>query len=93
MVSQLPIVRVRAGAVSCAVWENEVKPFDGSRTILTATVSRRYKATDGEWRSSQSFAKNEIPLAIHCLEKAFEAIIEQDNQRSHSNGVDENVVV
>ena len=93
MVSQLPVVRIRAGAVSCAVWENDVKPFDGSRTILTATVSRRYKAKDGEWKSSQSFAKNEIPLAIYCLEKGFEAIIEQDNQHSHSNSVDENVVV
>ncbi|MFC1805870.1 hypothetical protein ACFL09_02695 [Planctomycetota bacterium] len=70
-----------------------MKPFDGSRTILTATVSRRYKDKDGEWKSSQSFAKHEIPLAIYCLERAFEAIIEQDNERNRSNKVDENVVV
>jgi len=93
MVSQLPVVRIRAGAVSCAVWENDVKPFDGSRTILTATITRRYKGEDGEWKSSQSFAKNEIPLAVHCLEKAFEAIIERDNQQSRNSGFDENVVV
>ena len=44
--------------------------------MLKASVQRRYKDKDGEWKSSQSFSRNEIPLAIYCLQKSFEKIIE-----------------
>ena len=30
-----------------------------------------------QWKSSNSLGRNEIPLAIYCLEKAFEAMIEE----------------
>lgn len=31
---------------------------------------------DGHWRNSQSFSRNDIPLVIFALQKAFEAMIE-----------------
>ena len=40
-----------------------------------ATVVRRYLGRDGTWKTSQSFSRNEIPLAIYVLQKAFEAMI------------------
>jgi len=77
-----PLVRFRAGNVSCAVWENEAKINGQTRTLLNASIGRRYKDKNGEWKSSQSFSRNEIPLAVHCLQKAFEAIIDEDASRS-----------
>ena len=47
-----------------------------AKTVLKATVSRRYRDKNGEWKSSQSFSRNELPFAIYALQKAFEAMIE-----------------
>ena len=42
-------------------------------------MERRYKDKDGQWKSSGSFTRNEIPLAIYCLTKAFAAMVEEVN--------------
>jgi len=93
--NQQPIARFRAGQVSCGIWENEIQVNGTAKTMLKASVSRRYKDRDGNWKSSQSFSRNEIPLALYCLEQAFEKIIgeEQAQNGNGSNGVEEEVVM
>jgi len=74
-----PIKKFSAGSVSCALWENEVPtPNGGKAVILKATVERRYKDRDGQWKSSGSFSRNEIPLAVYCLLKAFAAMVDEN---------------
>ena len=70
-----PVAKFKAGQVSAAVWENEVTTNGRQVTMLKASVQRRYKDKDG-WKSSGSFSRNEISLAIYCLQKCFEHIIE-----------------
>jgi hypothetical protein len=82
---QLPVAKFKAGQVSSALWENEVQMPRGTAKILKATVQRRYRDKSGNWQSSTSFSRNEIPLAIHCLQKAFEKIIQMQNEDSGSN--------
>jgi len=90
MTGQQPVAKFRAGQVSSALWENDIQVRGGTVKILKATVQRRYKDKDsGEWKSSTSFSRNEIPLAIYCLQKAFERIIEAQNG---SSGESNNVV-
>ena len=90
---QLPVAKYKAGQVSSAIWQNEVQMARGAVKILKATVQRRYKDKSGEWKSSGSFNRNEIPLAIHCLQKAFEKIIELQNEDSgNGNNVEEVIV-
>ena len=73
-----PIKKFRAGSVSCAIWENEANVNGRKVTMLKATVGRRYKdSKDDKWKSSNSFSRNEIPLAVYCLQKAFETMIEE----------------
>ena len=87
---QLPVARFKAGQVSAAIWSNEVQMPRGPVEILKATIQRRYKDHNGQWQSSTSFSRNEIPLAIHCLQKAFERIIEIQNEGPGSdNNVEE----
>ena len=95
MAGQQPLARFRAGAMSCALWENEIAVNGSSKTVLKASVTRRYKDKNGDWKSSQSFARNEIPLAIYCLGKAFEKIIGEETAQagSNGNGVEEEVVM
>ena len=46
-------------------------------TKLSATLQRRYKDKNEQWKISNSSGRNEIPLAIYCREKAFAAMIEE----------------
>jgi len=82
-----PIAKFQAGAVSCAVWQNRVNIDGRTTTILKAAVSRRYQDRDGLWQTSQSFSRNEVPMAIYVLQKAFEVMLEktpeQGNTGSH----------
>ena len=72
-----PLKKFRAGQVSAAIWENQATVNGKQVTMLKATVERRFKDKDGNWKSSGSFGRNEIPLAVYCLEKAFDAIIDE----------------
>jgi len=70
------------------LWKNEITVNGDPKTVLKASIERRYKDRDGEWKSSSSFGRNEIPLAIYCLRKAFEAIIDAEQSNSAGNGND-----
>lgn len=93
MNGQTPIAKFKAGQVSSAVWENQVQVKGQSITILKATVQRRYKDHDGNWQSSGSFSRNEIPLAIYCLQEAFEKIIEKQGEAANGNNSAEEIPV
>jgi len=82
-----PIKKYSAGSVSSAIWENEATVNGNKVTLLKATVGRRYKDKDGNWKSSSSFSRNEIPLAVYCLLKAFSAMVGETD-----DVVDEEVV-
>ncbi len=87
MPGQKPVAKFKAGQVSAAIWANSIPVKNGgTATILKATVQRRYKDNkDGQWESSSSLSRNEIPLAIYCLEKAFEHMIDSPKDEDDSN--------
>lgn len=93
MTGQKPVAKFTAGQTSAAIWENEITVNGRQVTMLKATVQRRYKDNkDGQWKSSGSFSRNEIPLAIYCLQKCFEHMIE--GQKNDEDGsVEEEVVM
>ena len=95
MTGQTPVAKFRAGQVSAALWQNDIQVRGQTVKVLKATVQRRYKDKDsGEWKSSTSFSRNEIPLAIYCLQKAFERIVEAQNGSSdNSNNVVEEPIL
>ena len=96
MTGQAPVAKFRAGQVAAAIWANDVEVKGRTVTILKATVQRRYKNKDDNWQSSGSFSRNEIPLAIHCLQKAFEQIVDTQNNASNngsSNGIVEEPIL
>ncbi len=92
MPGQKPAAKFTAGQVSAAIWENEVSVNGRDVTLLKATIQRRYKDKDGQWKSSSSFGRNEIPLAIYCLQKSFEHMIEGQKDDDNVN-VEEEVVM
>ena len=93
MVGQQPLAKFRAGGVSCALWENEINVNGNSKTVLKASIQRRYKDSEGNWKSSTSFSRNEIPLAIFCMARAFDKIIQEETAGSGNDSVEEEAVV
>ena len=88
---QTPTAKFKAGSVQAAVWENDV-PMNGKTvTMLKATVQRRFKNKEGNWQSSGSFGRNEIPLAIYCLQKCFEAMLGESE--GDNGNVEEEIVM
>ncbi len=85
-----PVAKFRAGQVSAAIWENEITVNGKKAVMLKASIERRFKDKDGQWKSSTSFSRNEIPLAIYCLQKCFEHIIEA--QQDEDGSVEEETV-
>lgn len=92
MTGQKPVAKFKAGMVSAAIWENQIEVKGKTVTMLKATVQRRYKDKDGDWKSSQSFSRNEIPLAIYCLQQAFEKML-GENDGDTDNNVEEEAVM
>ena len=86
-----PLKSFAAGGVRAALWENEIQVNGSSKMVLKAAVERRYKGKTGTWKSSTSLSRNEIPLAVYCLEKAFETIVGEEHVQN-GNGVAEEVV-
>jgi len=93
MTGQKPVAKFKAGMVSAAIWENQIEVKEKTVTMLKATVQRRYKDKDGDWKSSQSYSRNEIPLVVFCLQKAFEKMLGEDNSDANDNSVEEEVVM
>lgn len=93
MAQTKPVAKFRAGAISSAIWTNDIRVGNVTKTVLKCTVERRYKDASGEWKSTGSYGRNEIPLVMHVLSQAFAYIINDDNNRNDDSSADEETVL
>ena len=71
MTKQQPISQVRIGAIKAAIWRNEVD--NGLR--YNVTFERLYKDGD-EWRSSQSFGRDDLLILAKVADRAHSHILD-----------------
>ncbi len=67
----VPIKKFSVGGVQVAIWENEGK--EGTQ-FNSVSLDRRYMDKEGNWQSTNSLKKNDLPKAILALQKAYEYI-------------------
>ena len=79
-----PKKRFRCGGVFASVWENEQMANDGTFTVESVTFSRRYKKGNGEWDSTSSFRKNDLPKVAVVCQKAYEFLNSKQPQTKSS---------
>ena len=73
-----PLSKFEAAGVCVALWENSANINGEQRTLLKASVERRYKdPKDGSWKSSTSFSRNELPVLQHLLSRAYGAMLQE----------------
>ena len=77
MSGQKPLVAIKAGLVSSAIFENEITVNGKKVTVMKATLQRRYKDKDGTWKSSGSYGKHEIPQVAFCLPQAHAVMLNE----------------
>jgi hypothetical protein len=77
-----PKKKWKAGGVECSLFANEIDGPNGKAVVLKATVERRYRKANGDWASTNSYSKADIPQVIYCLQQAYAEIIDQDNERA-----------
>lgn len=67
-----PIHEIRVGAIKAAIWKNE----SSNGRFYNATFTRLYK--DGEeWRTSDSFGRDDLPLLASIAGRANSWIYDQ----------------
>lgn len=69
---QKPAHEIRMGAVKATIWQNETT----AGTRFNINVCRLYK--DGEqWKQTESFGRDDLPLVVKVLDKAHDWIFDQ----------------
>jgi hypothetical protein len=72
MNAQKPAHEIRLGAIKAAIWANDTQ--NGRR--FNVTVCRLYK--DGEeWKRTDSFGRDDLPLVAKVVDMAHTFIFEQ----------------
>lgn len=62
-----PVKVVRSGKVVFSVWKNTNQ--DG-KVFYSTTIKKNYKKDD-EWKTTQSFNKNDLPDVAFCSHEVF----------------------
>ena len=77
MSAQRPVHDIRMGLIKAAIWANDTK----SGTRHNVTVARLYKTDDGDWRDSNSFGRDDLPVVKEVLDQAWKWIFSQGQQK------------
>ena len=68
---QPPIKEFRIGAVSCAVWRDEVEQ-DGRMQVRHSFKLKKRYFKDGSWQDSQTYFPDDVFKAIIVFQQAYE---------------------
>lgn len=68
-----PIHEIRLGRIKAAVWKN-----DGPNgPVHNVTFARLYKDSQDQWRDSDSFNRDDLPLLAKVADRAHSWIFDQ----------------
>ncbi len=74
-----PAHEIRLGTVKATIWENE-SPTGKRHNV---TVARIYKDGD-EWKRTESFGRDDLPLVTKVIDRAHSWIFEQSQSEKNS---------
>lgn len=72
--TKAPIKTFRFGRIKAAVWENEGAE---GRRFYNVTFSRGYQDDQKQWRDSDSFGRDDLPLVAKLADQAHTFIFER----------------
>ncbi len=72
-----PAATFRHRTISASVFENQGQQ---GRTYYSVSVQKRFKPEGGEWQTSNSFMRDELPVLQELVRQAYAFILEQENK-------------
>ena len=76
MANQKPVDEIRIGRVKATIWRNGTE----DRPRHNVTFSRLYKDDTGEWKSTQSFGRNDLLVLAKVADLAHSRLFELPQQ-------------
>lgn len=75
-----PLVqKIRCGNVGLSIFENTSQQNGESSLYYTVDVSRSYRDRAGNWQSTSSFYKSQLPQLIYACQRALEFLEEVES--------------
>ena len=66
-----PEKKFKCGAVEAAVFVNEVNKNGNKLKLKKVSIQKRYKNTDDEWKSTNSYDANDLPKLMLVADEAY----------------------
>jgi hypothetical protein len=79
-------MRFKCGRCEAAVFENETERSGASVKMKRVTFQKRYRSTEGVWKTTYTLDVNEIPKAVLVLTKAYEYLVLADDTTENGPG-------
>lgn len=76
-----PVKEVRMGRIRAAIWENETT--NGTR--FNVTVSRLYKDDSDNWKDSNSFGRDDLPIVAKVVDRCHTWIFSENGSAAVSS--------
>ena len=74
-----PVLVVRYRGVSASVFAN---PTERGDTFHKVSIGRTYKDDSGEWKTSNAFSRDDLPVLELVVRTAFQQILDLESQRA-----------
>ena len=71
----------KVGPVRASVFQNTAIKDGKSIQFPKVVVEVRYRDKAGEWKGTNSLSLNDLPKAVLALQKAYEYLMEQRNEK------------
>ncbi|MCB9842520.1 MAG: hypothetical protein H6812_04610 [Phycisphaeraceae bacterium] len=70
--AQQPVAKVKIGLITAAIWANQTE----KGTLYNATIDRRYRDGNGDWKSSGSYGRDDLLTLAKVADLAHSKIVE-----------------
>lgn len=86
-----PEKKFRCGAVEAAVFVNEIEKSGKTLRLKKVSIQKRYRDTDGNWNSTNSYDANDLPKLKLVADEAYRYLaLGQDGENVDSPEKSEN---
>ncbi len=86
--SQKPEKVFRLRGLSASIFANTAMVEKREITYRKVSLQRSYRDDDGEWKSTNSFGRDDLPTLQLLLQRSWEFILDTDASRSKDDATD-----
>ena len=77
-----PVAKIRVGLITASVWERATE----KGTFYNVTFERRYRDSEGNWKSANGFETHDLLALAKCADLAHTEILKARNEETEGEG-------